>query len=473
MKSALGVPEILSTIVVRRGLIAVMSGILFSLVVAVMLLARPNYRADAMIEIIGVHQYLPGGQTQSTAGNDATLVLTNVNTEVARLNAEPLIQLVYDKIGPRYTTAMHGSGPLAALRRGVSRLCSSSLLPIWLRNAGCSSSIVGDATAGGTKKILLDDFAKVFSTEPIRGSRVIRVSANAPDPALAARMANTLANLYISQKADEDLRQKIEFITWLEKRTSDIDQRVIRADQAVAEYRRATNLIEVGPVWEGGQRAPGTAQLSGMLTSLDTAITAKAQAEARLAHVRKLKAGSQDALNTSEVVDSPQIRDLFAQEAAARQQMAELRATYGVKHPLVLHVAAQLREIRSRIDVEANRILEAAKQDYERASTVVAQLDSEVTRQQGSAANEQIDRVHLLDLERHARADADLDAAFLRSTRQAIESSTWQEPSARLVAAAIPPERPSFPNKRTILPVGFVGSVSLAIEFILHGHYVR
>ena len=128
----------------------------------------------------------------------------------------------------------------------------------------------------------------------------------------------------------------------------------------------------------------------------------------------------------------------------------------------MLTTAAEVNETRVRINTEANRVLDAATQDYERARAVVQRLTNEVSRQQERAANEQIDRVKLRDLERKARVDGDLHTAFLRFTREAVERSTWREAKVQVVADAAPAERPAFPDKRMMLFLGLVGSTSLA-----------
>ena len=210
------------------------------------------------------------------------------------------------------------------------------------------------------------------------------------------------------------------------------------------------------------RRSPVTEQLSGMLADLAAATSQKAQAEVRLARVQALKVSPQLAMTAIEVAGSEVIRDLIGREAAARQRIADLRSTYGERHPTMAAAIAEANELRTRINIEANRVLEAAAQDYERASSVAEHLSVAVARQQSRAGAEQIKRVRLRDLERRAKTVSDLHAAFMRATQEAIERASLRVPLVQLVARAIPPERPSFPSKRVMLPAGLVASLSLA-----------
>ncbi len=459
MTPALGLPEMLRAIRQRRSLIAVLSLALFALVVGVVQVARPSYRADALIEVVDARHSVPGSESATPTGGDASTVLATVNTEVSRLDSEPLARVVYGELGHEYADILRGTGPVAALRNAVAWLCSRVPALPWLQGQFCVPDAPGQ-TPGDTDRGF-DKFHKAFNIEAIRGSRVIRISAAAADPVLAAAMANTLAKTYVHDKLDEAARQNAVFIAWLEGRMTQVAERATQSGQAVAEYRQANNLIELSNGLDTARRTPVTEQLSGLLRDLASAVSARAQAEVRLAQMRDLKASPERALSSTEVVGSATIRDLYKQESAARQRMAELH-TYSDQHPRKLAAAAELDDIRTRINTQVSRILDAATQDYARSSAVVERLSKEVARQQDRAANQQLERVKLDDLERRAKIDSDLHAAFLHSTQEAIERSSWHEPNVRLVASAVPPERPAFPDKRLMLPVGLVASISLA-----------
>ena len=240
-----------------------------------------------------------------------------------------------------------------------------------------------------------------------------------------------------------------------------VSEQAARSNQAVADYRRANGLVELTDAGDSARRTPITEQLASQLRDFSAALSAQAQAEVRLTQLRDLKADPQKALSSTEVAGSEIMRDLYNQEASVRQRIAELGA-FSDRHPRKLALKSELDDVRTRIRAQTTRVLDAATQDYERASAVVDRLSKEVARQQERAVNEQAERVKLAELERRARIDENLHTAFMQSTQEAIERSSWHEPNVQLIARAVPPERPVFPNKRVILPIGLVGSISLA-----------
>lgn len=443
----------------RRYLIVGVSVALFTLITLVVLSARPSYQAEALVEVSGSRRTIPGSETVSPLGSEAETLLATVNTEVARLSSEPVARSTYAQLSHDYTSAMRQGGPLAYVRRGLTYLCGTGDGPTWLHARVCD---LARADSSDSDETAFRSFYRTLAVDPVRGSRIIRVTASAPDPKLAARIANTLAETYIKADSDEIKQQNADFIRWLEERVTEMDRRVTQSDQAVAQYRGATNLIEMPRSNDSTPHTAATAQLADLLNDLASATAARAQAEVRLAHLRELKLSPQRALNSSEVLGSEIIRDLTGREAAARQRVLDLRSAYGDRHPSVQAAQTIVDELRARINVEASRVIEGATQDYERASAVVDRLKLEIAKQQSQAASEQLDQVHLHDLERRARVDSDLHAAFMRGTQEAVERSTWHEPGVRIVAQAIAPDRPTFPNKRLMLPLGLIGSVSVA-----------
>ena len=459
MVNSLRMSEIFSAIKQRRSLIAVLALIIFGITIGVIQVARPSYRAEALVEVTNARRSVPGNESAAPVGGDASTVLATVNTEVSRLDADPIARVVYGKLGRAFTDAQRSSGPIAALRSVAVLLCGRIPTPAWFHSAACAPEVSVETTDGKDRGF--EKFHGAFTIEAVRGSRVIRISAAAPDPALASTMANALAEIYIKEKADEATGQNAMFIAWLEERMAQVAEQATQSSEAVANYRQANNLIELAYNADTVQHSPITEQLSGQLHDLASAVSAKAQAEVRLAQMRDLRANPRGALSSTEVVGSETIRDLYKQENAADQRLAEL-SSYNSQYPQKRAVIAELDGIHNQIKAQAGRVLEAANQDYARASAVVEQLTKEVARQQNLASQEQMNRVKLGDLERRARVANDLHAAYLQSTQAAIERSTWHEANVRLIANAVPPERPTFPNRRLMLPLGLVASLSFA-----------
>src|SRR5687768_8381975 len=78
--------------------------------------------------------------------------------------------------------------------------------------------------------------------EPLPGGRLVNVRFHAYDPGLAARVANTLAELYIDQSLDFRNATSSEATGWLSDRLREQKAKVEAAERALIEYQERLGL---------------------------------------------------------------------------------------------------------------------------------------------------------------------------------------------------------------------------------------
>ena len=457
MSDRFGLSETLQAIVVRRTLILVVAFALFASVLAVTFMAPPNYVAAALVEVLQPQTDTIGPDRSATS--DAAAMVATVNTEAATMGSESIARAAYAKVGEDYVASVRSSA--AKLFWFLREVCALGQTVRELREVvGAASVCTPDPDR--TDEKTFRGFFKSFAVEVVRGSRLIRVSASASDPALAAKMANTLSEGYIQERAEELSGRNTQLLTWLKSRVDERARELTSADQAVASYRKQTDLIEMGKEADAARRTPTTERLAGMLNELNAATASRAQAELRLKHIRELRISPESIASATEIMGSELIRSLRGREAAARQRAADLRATFGPKYPAVIAAEGEVNELQARLNAESMRILDSATHDYEQASVLVTRLEREVAEQKARAGTEQLDRVKLRDLEREAVVKSELQASLLRRINEAADKASWQEPMIRLASRAFSPEKPVFPDKRLMVPLGLIGSISAA-----------
>jgi polysaccharide biosynthesis transport protein len=137
-------------------------------------------------------------------------------------------------------------------------------------------------------------------------------------------------------------------------------------------------------------------------------------------------------------------------------------ATYASDSALTSKAKAQIVAIQGQINQEVGKLLDAAERDDLNASEVTKYFSERIEGLKAKIAEEQVERVNLLGLERQANADSDLYAAYLRQAREAIEAVSWQNVAASVTADATPPVEPMFPHSRLFLPLAILGSALAA-----------
>ena len=74
-------------------------------------------------------------------------------------------------------------------------------------------------------------------------SYVISINFTSTNPEKAARIANAVAELYVTGQREEKLAATRDAAAWLTDRVEQLRQAVLESDQAIEEYRNANQIV--------------------------------------------------------------------------------------------------------------------------------------------------------------------------------------------------------------------------------------
>jgi capsular exopolysaccharide synthesis family protein len=235
---------------------------------------------------------------------------------------------------------------------------------------------------------------------------------------------------------------------FLMQRVADLRSQVNKSDQAVEDYRRTHGL------YKSGSGSLTKQQLSELNTQLLAAQTAKAEAETRLAEAQAMRGGVSDAHSVPEVLRSPLIAALKSQLADAERRSADLAATYGERHPQLRSVRAEAGALAGRVAAEMAKVVDGLARDASTAQARHAALMQQFEALKGSMGAVNDKSIQLEALERDATVNRNLLEAVLSRAKQASGTADVLQAGAKLVSAATPSDRPSFPPKALVVLLG-------------------
>jgi uncharacterized protein involved in exopolysaccharide biosynthesis len=278
-------------------------------------------------------------------------------------------------------------------------------------------------------------------------SRIVTIEFRSKDPELAARAANTVAEVYLElqEAAKKDTARTAS--TWLGTNIEILRTKLAQAESNVEEFRARTGLL-VGP----NNATITTQQLSELNTQLVQARSALAESQAKARLIRDmLKSGR--TFEIPDVANNELVRRLTEQRVSLRAQIAFESRTLLPGHPRMKELQAQVADLEGQIRGAAERIVRTLENDAtiaaSRVETIQATLDAQ--KKVVGSANE--NEVQLRALEREAKAHRDQLEAYLARYREATarDASNAVPADARVVSRAIVPSTPSFPKKLPIV----------------------
>jgi uncharacterized protein involved in exopolysaccharide biosynthesis len=282
---------------------------------------------------------------------------------------------------------------------------------------------------------------------------VIDLSVRSRDPEKAARLANAVATAFIevqSSMRSDSARQTTASLT---TRLEALRAQLMAAEKRVEDFRAQNGLV--------GTREQTVAeqQLKDMNQQITLARTRVEEARAHYDQIQAARNRSGDVGSIAVSLNLPSLSLLRAQQAEARQKLADLSGELGPRHPLVKDAAARVSEADRAVDAELARFAQSIRGDYARAKDLEASLSRQLDGlKQQSLANDQTS-VGLRDLQREADAARNVYELFVTRSRQTgdIQQVDANAPNMRIISLASAPKDRAFPPSASLLGgAGFV-----------------
>lgn len=453
--------------------------------VALALLLPPSYKANETLLVLFGPEYtyrpLAGEQSMVNASLEREQVL---RTELSILEQPDVLRAAIARIGidTLYPELLRQPGRLGTLWRD-----GGTWLREALRDALHLPSVPPPDAGAQVPEQALRAFTAHLGTQAMKAGNTIEVSFSHADPAVAARVIDTLTQLYLDRRQILITSQQSALVG---AQAEELRTRLDAADHALAafrsakalggfETRRAILLQAQGAVEAELQAATrDLAESSARLDAARTALKATApsvmqeqssEVDARTAPLR----ASLDALQAKYAdfsaryrSDSPVLADLSQQIATRQQELSRQRQDQApstwrmARNPLV--TALEADEAKAQTDHGAAAARHATAEDALRG--VVAKL-AEL-----SSLEQQLDS---LERDRAVLNDQYRAAVKLQEDRRITEEvEAHKVPSVRVMQPALPPAMPE-PTRRLLLLAGGVLGVLTGLATMLFGHALR
>ena len=380
------------------------------------------------------------------AGVDAT------NEPLAGLETEILLPGEGEE-GPLEESAQipEGASPLPEEPAG---LFTKILRKVGLAETPQGPQATPEEVAQREETAVINNFLTKLKVNPEGRSRVIKISFESSDPKIAAAAANVVADIYIVSQLEAKFEATKRASAWLSERVGALREEVEAAETAVEEFRKTHGLIQ------GGRDATLTSeQVSTLSTEYILERTRLAEAEARLRQVERLMTSDGNIETAAEVLASPLIRDLRGEEARAEREVAQLSEQFGKKHPRMINAMAQLRDLRAKIGIEVDKIVQGLRNEVAVARARTATIRNSLDQLKGDVAQLNTAEVQLRAMEREAEASRTLLETLLARSKQTSSQEDFQQADANILSEASIPKIPSFPKKGLLATLVLLVSV--------------
>jgi capsular exopolysaccharide synthesis family protein len=433
-------------LVARRWLVLGFTTLVVALVAAWTFTARPYYESSAVIQIDPERPRVLSfaDVTPREEPFNERVVDAYYQTQLELIASRTLLARVVDALDLRRHPALQAApGPAKPLVAWAA-----AYLP----------AARPEPHAPATSEEFLDRLAEQVTIEPIRRSRLVRVTARVPDRELAARIPNQVAQQYIEMTNGQRRETSQAATRWLEQHLGALRTRTEQASGTIQKFVEQYNLV---PTREGKAEF-ALAQLDELNRSFIEAENDRIQKEARY---KMLAAADPDTLVAA--LGSELVRNLRAEYSRLERELGRAKTVYGPQHPKMIELEAELALARLRLDTEIKKGREAVEQEHQAAVRRAGELGRRLDAGRQHAIVSHARQMQLSLLKKEADSTEAVYAEMVKRLKELQIAAELQVTNVKIADAARMPYKPVSPKKKRDLALALVGGLLGGIALAL------
>ncbi len=296
---------------------------------------------------------------------------------------------------------------------------------------------------------------------PQRGTLMIGVGYNHPDPVIAARVANLFADEFINYNLTLNIDGSMKAVEDLRIRADQQKERVEELELKMAEYREDNNAVSLE-----SQENIASTQLSSLNTIKIENKNLYDNLETRVNLIESFRRAGRNLSELSFIAEQPQVSSLLSQISAVKIGISTSSKRYREKHPVMIQQLQTLQEsevelvaaVKDSVDKLSSALAEA-KSNFELASQRLAEKETELIQLSKT-------RVEYSSLQREMDVQQGFLQALVQRMTQERAAVNLKNPNSRVIDEALPPLRHSSPNIVMNLAAGFFGGLAVGAGLI-------
>ena len=207
---------------------------------------------------------------------------------------------------------------------------------------------------------ITDVLLKNLTLKTEKKSNILIIQYTAKDPSVAAGLANGIAVAFIEHNLDIKVKPYRDAAEWLSSRLVESKSKVSETETHLQQYREGKGIVS----FESGQNVINQ-KLQELMTQLVETEGKRHDAEIKYRQIQSVIDKPELLATVPDIMNNLVIQGLRTDELALRRQLSDLSEKYGAKHPQLIKMQSQLEMVKRNINLEARKMLSAAKADYD------------------------------------------------------------------------------------------------------------
>jgi polysaccharide biosynthesis transport protein len=299
---------------------------------------------------------------------------------------------------------------------------------------------------------------KSLTIEPVKNTRLVLVKFEDPDPALATEVANAVANQYVKYVVDVKQAEAQNATSWLNEQINSLRTKAQESSRTLQAYQVKADLLGLQD-----QRQITQAKLIDFNRAYLEAQSQRMSSESKLRELTRISKDPAGSETIFIVANDPLIQKLKTEASDLQIERSKLAQVSRAKHPDLMQLDAQIREVNQRLQAEIQKLVRAVETEYKVAKAREETLLTNVNelRREARLLNER--EAQALTLQREKDSVEELQATVLKRLKETTLTSALDTSNIRVVEPATVPTFPIRPRKRLIWTLSAIIGLGLGV----------
>jgi chain length determinant protein EpsF len=306
-----------------------------------------------------------------------------------------------------------------------------------------------------------EELLKALTVKPSRDSNVIFLQFAAKTPQVAADIANSFADNYITTSLELKVDPARRQAGWFDQQVNDLRSALEAAQKKVSSYQNQHGVIGND---DGNNRLDAeNNRLTEVSSHLVAAQTAMYDAETRQRQMNDALTKGRSSESVT-VLQNPLLQNLKTELARSEARFADVSQRFDHNHPQYMSAKAELESLREKVAAEISNAVGTVAREAQIARQNVTDLQRAMEQQRKRILDLQHNQDEYTVLKRDVEsARAAYDSSLQRGGETRLESRLKNTNTA-ILNFAYPPMKPSSPRLLLNLALAIVLGSMLAIS---------
>ena len=318
---------------------------------------------------------------------------------------------------------------------------------------------------------------KAITVQPIQGSDVLKISMESPEPELAQRTVNTLADVFTNWNTLYQRDDRRTARLFIEVQLEGVAENLRLAEEELKAYKERERVFSLAD--ETVAKIAQVSQLEANLTETQIAIQ---EVQERIGQVRaSLEREDETLISSTTIAQNTFVTEYRRRLSDLEIRLSSAREKYTDRHPTIISLLAEIEDVKAKLAEEVQRVigtetmsvnpvhrqlygnlidLEVETMGLHARETALLTLIAEQEKELDLLPTRELELARLM---RNAKVMEELYLLLRTRYEEARISEVMQTADVQVIDDAILPENPVKPRVKLNIAIGIVLGLFLGV----------